>query len=145
MTLAAAVARLNTWTFTGLKYNLGVDWSRPPGNADLPALVVDLGVEVDFVEGLRADTLALASGEVRILLDHKLLVCGLIIGTPAARWADIITYVDRYLACVADDLTLNGNLNAPLVLQAVRMGRLEHLNGIYLGVVFRHDWKLRVT
>jgi len=141
MTYAAALTRLETWTFTGLKGNLGaVDF--PPEAADLPALVTE-PVSQPFVEGFGAAVVGWDAGNLTVFVDHVLLVQGWGAGTFNERWANLITYVDRYLACAAADLDLNGNLVEPLALVVVDRGLVLVRNRAYSGVRFRHRWKIR--
>lgn len=142
MTFAAALTQLETLTFTGLVSNLGaVD--APPHSSSLPVLITE-DVSLPFVETLQAWNVEADKSTVSIFIDHILLVEGVKAGSYSSRWANTILYLDRYVAAITADLTLNDTLVQPLRIIVLRRGDVFFRNNAYSGIIFRHFWNLRV-
>lgn len=142
MSLDAAFTRIGSWTVTGATV-IGLDeLDAPPGEADLPLLVPELGgTGGEFLKplGIMAD-----DGEVVVHVVHKLLVRGIGLGMHSERFSDVLPLMDNYFDTVKDDWTLNGNLLRALTIADTRAGIIEVMGVLYYGVEFRHRWVLKV-
>jgi len=78
-------------------------------------------------------------------VEHVLLISGLGAGLVEDRLYGSLAHVDNYLACVVDDLTLNGTLLEPLAISDVWAGVEDIGNALYWAIIFRHRWVIRVT
>ncbi len=145
MSLAAAVARLKTWTITGLVTNYGFLASIAPPYSKCPALVLELVDPFGFPQYFQAANVGATVGVMTLYLEHKLLIRGLNLGLPDAQGDDLTAWIDLYAAKVAADFTLNANLIEPLSLLVRASGKVACNGNDYLGVSFLHVWKLKVT
>jgi len=142
MTVAAAVTQLLALSVTGVTDNSAVA-IRPPGYADLPVLRLQAAGQL-FVEGLKAWNVAATAGSVTIFYDHMLLISGPTDGRNIDRWDSRLLYLDRYLAAITGDLTLDNNLTEPLSLILLKQSdNIQLGKNFYNGLVFRHRWVVR--
>jgi hypothetical protein len=145
MSLAAAVARLKTWTITGLVTNYGFLASIAPPHTKCPALVLELVDPFGFPQYFQAANVGATVGVAAIYVEHKLLIRGYNLGLPDAQGDDLTAWIDLYLAKAADDFRLNANLIEPLSLLIRAAGKVTCNGNDYLGVSFLHVWKFKVT
>lgn len=143
MTVKAAVDRLATWTPTGISVWNFDEIMIPPPETDLPICFPRMGSVGG--EGMRSLGVAQNAGQVVIRLVHVLVLRGLGMGEYGEAFYGDITHVDNYLAAVADDLNLNGNLLEALSIPDVVWGIQDLGGGLFWGVEFHHRWLIKVT
>lgn len=142
MTLAAALTRLNSWTFTGLKTNKGHSLSVPPVATELPTLVVELAFSY---EGLAVANVGFTQGLAVFHVAHLLLSDMVGMDRPEKRITDLVTLLDAYLSKVASDFRLNDNLAEPISIVASEIGPVRFMSMVYFGVRLTHRWVLKVV
>lgn len=143
MTIKGAFDQLATWEITGVTV-LGLDdLDAPPPEADLPLLVPELGGTGG--EAMQPLGVAGDDGLVVVHVNHKLIIKGIGLGMHSERFYGALTHIDNYLAAVADDWTLNGNLLRSLTIADTRAGIIEVMGSLYYGVEFRHRWVIKVN
>lgn len=139
MTLAAAVAQIKTWTFSGLKTNKGFDYVGVLPESELPALVLQFPL-YPKLDGFAPLRVAGTSGEAIWYVEHYLLCFGGSLKRPAQRLDAIITLADAYLVKMLGDPRLNNTLSRPMDILVMPPGAVELGGSIYAGVVFLERW-----
>lgn len=142
MTVAAAITRLKTLTFTDLTSSFE-SVNIPPSAPQLPALIIE-DVSQPFVDSLKAWNVTATKTGVVMFIDHILAIEYASNGTHIERKANITTFLDRYLIAISADMMLNNELAVPLQIIVLRRGSVFVRNTEYSGLRFRHRWELRI-
>jgi hypothetical protein len=143
MTYAAAITQLLALTVTGVNNSYSAR-NEPVMPNELPALIID-DTSQPFTEGLHGWDLGATAGNFIVFLDHILLIESYANSDIETRYANRNLYLDRYLNAIIDDMLLNNNLIVPLKLVVTKRGMVSMRKRNYSGIVFRHQWQLRIT
>lgn len=142
MTLAAAITRINTWTWTGLGANFVLsEFDGRLAEEDFPALVLGFGSTGG--EGFYPATLG-GSTTFVVHMTHWLIDSGVGRGQYGIKLDDLVGHFDDYAAEVKDDPTLNDNLREPMHVEMVSAPLVTLAGRNYHGLTFRLRWVVKV-
>lgn len=140
MSLATAIARVETWSVSGVTNTTYVQQQPIPGAA-LPALILELSYSY---EGMRSIAVNFQTGAA-VFHPRHLLLFSLINQSDKTKLSSLVGKIDLYLAAAADDLRLNNTLMEPLAILTSDVGPIPFMGYVYFGCVFQHRWVMKVT
>jgi hypothetical protein len=141
VTLAAAVARINTWLPTTFTRNFGSSMNALPTGADMPALALFPGE--GFGSKAAAAVVGYTAFEVTFAIEHWIIAFGSGQKLASERLDALVTLVDYYMAKLITDSTLNSTLTRPIAVVDVALG-VKLLGGLgYECAVLLQHWSVK--